>query len=120
MRVQHQVVGSFHGRLVLTGKPQPGATHDAKAWRESGLAAKFEGRLHADGRPGGFGDTAYTGTGLCVPHRRRKGQAPTQSTREHNRVIASHRASIERFIVSRPWRAMNYATAMFARPTPRH
>lgn len=26
-----QVVGSFHGRLVLTGKPRPGAMHDAKA-----------------------------------------------------------------------------------------
>ncbi|WP_144120925.1 transposase family protein, partial [Catellatospora sichuanensis] len=67
-----QVVGSFHGRLVLTGAPQPGAMHDAKAWRESGLATRFEGRLHADGGPGGFADAAYTGTGLCVPHRRQK------------------------------------------------
>ncbi|MFC7762657.1 transposase family protein [Catellatospora bangladeshensis] len=47
-----QVVGSIHGRLVLTGAPQPGAMHDAKAWRQSGLAAIFKGRLHADGGPG--------------------------------------------------------------------
>ncbi|WP_084558141.1 transposase family protein [Hamadaea tsunoensis] len=47
-----QVVGSHHGTLVLTGTPQPGSMHDAKAWRESGLAQRFEGRLHADGGPG--------------------------------------------------------------------
>jgi hypothetical protein len=65
-----QVIGSCHGTLMLTGKPQPGAMHDAKAWHESGLAAKLEGRLHADSGPGGFADTAYTGTGLSVPHRK--------------------------------------------------
>ncbi|GAA1381081.1 transposase family protein [Catellatospora chokoriensis] len=102
-----QVVGSFHGRLVLTGAPQPGAMHDAKAWRESGLAAKFEGRLHADGGPGGFADTAYTGTGLCVPVRRQKGQALTESTREYNRAIASRRASVERVIAHlKNWRLL--------------
>lgn len=102
-----QVVGSFHGRLVLTGKPQPGAMHDAKAWRESGLAAIFDGLLHADGGPGGFADTAYTGTGLCVPHRKQKSQAPTESTREYNRAIASHRASIERVIAHlKNWRLL--------------
>jgi len=93
-----QVVGSFHGTLILTGTPQPGAMHDAKAWRESGLADMFTGRLHADGGPGGFADTAYTGTGLCVPHRRPKGQALTESIRQYNRAIASHHASIERVI----------------------
>lgn len=51
-RFNIQVVGSFHGTLVLTGVPQTGAMHDAKAWRESGLAAIFTGRLHADGGPG--------------------------------------------------------------------
>lgn len=102
-----QVVGSFHGRLVLTGAPQPGAMHDAKAWRESGLAAKFEGRLHADGGPGGFADTAYTGTGLCVPHRKSKGEALTESSREYNRAIAAHRASIERVIAHlKNWRLL--------------
>ncbi len=102
-----QVVGSFSGTLVLTGKPQPGAMHDSKAWRESGLAATFIGRLHADGGPGGFADTAYTGTGLCVPHRRTKGQVLTESTREYNRVIASRRASIERVIAHlKNWRLL--------------
>jgi len=93
-----QVVGSAYGRLVLVGAPQPGAMHDAKAWHASGLAALFTGRLHADGGPGGFADTAYIGTGLCVPRRRPTGHDLTESAREYNRAIASHRASVERVI----------------------
>ena len=93
-----QVVGSAHGRLVLVGTPQPGAMHDARAWHASGLAALFAGRLHADGGPGGFADTAYTGTGLCVPRRKPTGQELTESARDYNRAIASHRASVERVI----------------------
>ena len=93
-----QVVGSWHGTLVLTGKPMPGSMHDARAWRDLGLAQRFDGRLHADGGPGGFADTAYTGTGLCVPQRKPNGQTLTVSAREYNRAIASRRASIERVI----------------------
>jgi hypothetical protein len=66
--------------------------------RESGLAQRFEGRLHADGGPGGFADTAYTGTGLCVPDRKPAGQNLTASARDYNRMIASHRASVERVV----------------------
>jgi Helix-turn-helix of DDE superfamily endonuclease/DDE superfamily endonuclease len=62
-----QVVGSAYGRLVLAGNPQPGAMHDAKAWRASGLAAIFAGRLHADDGPGGFADTAYTAPDCAGP-----------------------------------------------------
>lgn len=65
-----QVVASWHGRLVMTGRPQPGAMHDARAFREPGLAEVFASRIHADGGPGGFADTTYTGTGLTVPKRR--------------------------------------------------
>jgi DDE superfamily endonuclease/Helix-turn-helix of DDE superfamily endonuclease len=102
-----QVIGSWHGTLVLTGKPMPGSMHDAKAWRESGLAERFEGRLHADGGPGGFADTAYTGTGLCVPVRKPKGQTLTASAREFNRMIASRRANVERVIAHlQNWRLL--------------
>ena len=93
-----QVVGSAYGTLVLVGAPQPGGMHDAKAWHACGLAAVFAGRLHPDGGPGGLADTAYTGTGLCVPLRKPKGQDHTQSARDYNRTIASHRASVERVI----------------------
>jgi hypothetical protein len=102
-----QVIGSHHGTLILTGKPMPGSMHDAKAWHESGLAQRFHGRLHADGGPGGFADTAYAGTGLCVPDRKPKGQNLTASAREFNRMIASHRASIERVIAHlQNWRVL--------------
>jgi hypothetical protein len=75
-----QVVASWHGRLVMTGRPQPGAMHDARAWKESGLADVFAGRLHADGGPGGFADTAYTGTGLTVPPNDEPAQKPLART----------------------------------------
>lgn len=102
-----QVVGSHHGTLVLTGAPMPGSMHDAKAWRESGLAQRFDGQLHADGGPGGFADTAYTGTGLCVPDRKPHGHNLTQSAREFNRMIASHRANVERVIAHlQNWRLL--------------
>lgn len=93
-----QVVGSAYGRLVLVGAPQPGAMHDAKAWHASGLAAIFAGRLHGDGGPGGFADTAYTGTGPLVPRRKPNRQELTESARDFNHAIASHRASVERVI----------------------
>jgi hypothetical protein len=102
-----QVIGSHHGTLVLTGKPTPGSMHDAKAWRESGLAQRFAGRMHADGGPGGYGDTAYTGTGLCVPDRKPKGGRLTESARDFNRMIASQRASVERVIAHlQNWRLL--------------
>jgi hypothetical protein len=67
----------------------PGLMHDAKAWRESGLAQRFEGRLHADGGPGGFADTAYTGTGLCVPDRKPKGHNVTESAHGSGAVASA-------------------------------
>ena len=67
-----QVVGSHHGTLVLTGAPQPGAVHDARAWRESGLAERFTGRLDADGGPGGRRHR---------PHRHRPVRAATRAHR---------------------------------------
>ncbi len=93
-----QVVGSADGRLVLVGDPQPGKMHDAKAWQESGLAARFEGRLHADGGPGGFADTAYSATGLTTPRRKAAGKERTESEIDFNRAISSRRASVERVI----------------------
>jgi hypothetical protein len=102
-----QLVASWRGRTVLTGDPQPGAIHDARAWRESGLAARFAGRLHADGGPGGFADTGYTGTGLIVPERRSGPYPLGVHAREFNKMIASHRACVERAIAHmRHWKIL--------------
>lgn len=72
--------------------------HDAKAWHESGLAERFVGRLHADGGPGGFADTAYIATGLITPRRKQPGQDRSDSEIEFNRAVASRRASAEHVI----------------------
>jgi hypothetical protein len=94
-----QVIASRDGRLVLTGDPVPGATHDAKAWRTSGLAATFAGRLHADdGGPGVIGDLAYIGTGVLTGIKRVSGRQLSASEREFNRSINSWRAPVERAI----------------------
>ena len=39
--VNVQVLASGDGRLILTGRRQPGGIHDARAWRESGRASLF-------------------------------------------------------------------------------
>lgn len=92
------MVSSWHGRLVLTGRPQPGAMHDARAFKESGLADLFAGRLHADGGSGGFADTAYAGTGLMIPKRRKGSEPHSAHVPEFNKAIASRRACVERVI----------------------
>ncbi|MCP2322266.1 hypothetical protein HDA40_000773 [Hamadaea flava] len=104
-----QVVASWRGRVVLTGDPMPGAMHDARAWRESGLAQRFEGRLHGDGGPGGFADTGYIGTGLLVPERRTGPEPLGVHAREFNKMIASQRACVERAIAHlKNWRVLAY------------
>jgi hypothetical protein len=104
-----QVVASWRGRVVLTGDAMPGAMHDAKAWHESGLAQRFAGRLHADGDPGGFADTGYTGTGLLVPDRRTGPDPLGVHAREFNKLITSQRACVERAIAHlKNWRILAY------------
>ena len=91
----------------MTGEPMPGAMHDARAWRESGLAQRFAGRLHADSGPGGFADTGYTGTGLLVPQRRTGPDPLGVHAREFNKMIASQRACVERCIAHlKNWRIL--------------
>ncbi|HEX6683526.1 MAG TPA: transposase family protein [Candidatus Limnocylindrales bacterium] len=93
-----QLVSTHDGRLVLTGDPVPGATLDAKAWHDSGLAELFTGRLHAPGGPGVIGDLAYVGTGVLTGRKRRPGQQLSISERELNHAINSRRACVERAI----------------------
>ncbi|MFF8280036.1 transposase family protein, partial [Streptomyces lateritius] len=60
-------------------------TADAKAWRDSGLAAACEGVTV-------LGDGAYINTGLVVPHRKRPGRdllpGEEEDNAEHRRVRA--------------------------------
>lgn len=64
----HQVVIDADTRLVVVvGKPLLGNRNDCKAWEESGAKA-------AVGRTMTIADGGYPGTGLVMPHRRRKGE----------------------------------------------
>ena len=93
-----QVVGSSYGRLILVGDPQPGAMHDASAWKESGLAASFRGRLHPDGGPGAS-PIPPTPAPDCAYHAvKPAGGRLSDSAREFNHAIASRRANVERVI----------------------
>ncbi len=64
----HQVVIDADTRLVVVvGRPLPGNRNDCKAWEESGAKA-------AVGKTLTIADGGYRGTGLVMPHRRRKGE----------------------------------------------
>jgi hypothetical protein len=93
-RKRHRCGFNVQGRRVLawppvtTGDPMPGAMHDARAWHESGLVQRFTGRLHADGGPGGFADSGYTGTGLLVLERRTGPDPLGVHARDFNKLTA--------------------------------
>lgn len=64
----HQVVVGADTRLVVVvGRPLPGIRNDCKAWEESGAKT-------AVGKTLTIADGGYPGTGLVMPHRRRKGK----------------------------------------------
>lgn len=69
----HQVVIDADTRLVvIVGRPLPGNHNDCKACEESGAKA-------AVGTTMTIADGGYPGTGLVMPHRRRKGSCPAGS-----------------------------------------
>lgn len=81
-----QVIIDADTRLVVAAaRPVIGATADAKAWRDSGLA-----RTCRDVTV--LGDGAYINTGLVVPHRKRPGRrllpGEEADNAEHRRVHA--------------------------------
>ncbi|WP_086738300.1 transposase [Streptomyces glaucescens] len=84
-----QVIVDAETRLVVaTARPVPGNTADAKAWRDSGLAAHCEGVTV-------LGDGAYINTGLIVPHRKRPGRPLLKAEEEDNAQHRRVRARVE-------------------------
>ncbi len=75
------IIGTDTKLVVAAARPVPGATADAKAWRDSGLATACEGVTV-------LGDGAYINTGPVVPHRKRPGRALLPGEEEDN---AEHR-----------------------------
>ncbi|WP_042832406.1 transposase, partial [Streptomyces rimosus] len=85
-----QVVIDANSRLVVAvGAPLPGSRNDCRAFTESGVDIACRGvPVLADG--------GYQGTGLLIPHRRRRGQETLSPQQEaENKVHRKARARVE-------------------------
>ncbi|MEU5282361.1 transposase [Streptomyces asoensis] len=97
----HQVVIDADTRLVVVvGRPLPGNRADCKAWEESGAKA-------AVGRTTTIADGGYPGTGLVMPHRRRKGEDLSDWKEAHNKSHKQVRARVEHtFARMKTWKIL--------------
>ncbi|MFI7241700.1 transposase [Streptomyces qinglanensis] len=97
----HQVVIDADSRLVVVvGRPVPGNRNDCKAWVESGAKA-------AVGNTMAIADGGYPGTGLVMPHRRRKGEELPDWKQAHNKSHKQVRARVEHaFARMKTWKIL--------------
>ncbi|MFE6727810.1 transposase [Streptomyces californicus] len=97
----HQVVIDADTRLVVVvGRPLAGNRNDRKAWEESGAKA-------AVGRTMTIADGGYPGTGLVMPHRRRKGEELPEWKEAHNKSHKQVRARVEHvFARMKTWKIL--------------
>ncbi|WP_307660425.1 transposase [Streptomyces sp. V1I1] len=85
----HQVVIDADTRLVVVvGRPLPGDRNNCKAWAESGAK-------EAVGKTTTIADGGYPGTGLVLPHRRRKGGELPDWKIAHKKSHKQVRARVE-------------------------
>ncbi|MGY4956934.1 transposase [Streptomyces nigrescens] len=85
----HQVVTDADSHLVVVvGRPLPGNRHNSRGWEESGAKATVGNTMT-------IADGGYQGTGLVIPHRRRKGEELPAWKEEHNRSHKQFRARVE-------------------------
>ncbi|WP_394436093.1 transposase [Streptomyces sp. SGAir0957] len=100
--INHQVVIDADTRLVVVvGRPLPGNRNDCKAWEESGAKA-------AVGKTITIADGGRPGTGLVIPHRRKRGESGLPDWKEeHNKSHKQVRALVEHvFARMRTWRIL--------------
>jgi hypothetical protein len=97
----HQVVIDADSRLVVVvGRPLPGNRNDCKAWADSGAAATVGSTMT-------IADGGYPGTGLVMPHRRRKGEALPEWKQAHNKTHKQVRARVEHvFAHMKTWKVL--------------
>ncbi|MDX3488466.1 transposase [Streptomyces sp. ID05-18] len=97
----HQVAIDADTRhVVLVGRPVPGNRNDCKAWEESGAKA-------AVGTTITIADGGYPGTGLVMPHRRRKAEELPDWKEDHNKSHKQVRARVERvFARMKNWKIL--------------
>lgn len=92
-----QVVATLSGRLADVGDPCPGAMHDSRAFRESGIAARWAGHFEPGGM-GMTGDKGYQGTGIRTPYKKPPGRELTEARKACNTALNRIRAAVERAI----------------------
>ncbi|WP_460499462.1 transposase, partial [Glycomyces tarimensis] len=79
-----QVICDRHGHIIDAGALLPGSTHDARAFRESGLAKTYEQHLTGAG-PSLIGDCGYVGVVPLTPHKKPEYRELTIAERLFNR-----------------------------------
>lgn len=101
-----QVVATLSGRVADVGDPCPGAMHDSRAFRESGIAGRWANH-YAPGGPGMTGDKGYQGTGIHTPYKKPPGRELTEARRACNTALNRIRAAVERAIAHlKCWRVL--------------
>ncbi|MFD3537348.1 transposase [Streptomyces sp. NPDC058664] len=98
----HQVVIDADTRLVVVvGRPLAGNRNDCKAWEESGAKAAVGGTTT-------IADGGYPGTGLVIPHRRKRSQSELPDWKEeHNKSHKQVRARVEHvFARMKTWKIL--------------
>lgn len=96
-----QVACYLTGTLAWVSDPLPGATHDAKAIKTSGLLDHLPpNRL--------MGDKGYIGKGMITPHRKPVGADLNENQKTYNKDVNSIRAAVERTIAHlKTWRILH-------------
>lgn len=92
-----QVVATLSGRVADVGDPCPGSRHDSRAFRESGVIARWV-EHYQPGGPGMIGDKGYQGTGIATPYKKPPGRELTDARRACNTALKRLRAAVERAI----------------------
>lgn len=101
-----QVVATLSGRLADVGDPCPGARHDSRAFRESGIAKRWAGH-YAPGGPGMIGDKGYQGTGITSPYKKPPKRELTEARKACNTALNRVRAAVERAIAHlKSWKVL--------------
>jgi hypothetical protein len=86
--------------VVVVGRPLPGNRNDCKAWADSGAAATVGSTMT-------IADGGYPGTGLVMPHRRRKGEALPEWKQAHTKTHKQVRARVEHvFARMKTWKVL--------------
>src|SRR5262245_19296538 len=75
-----QVVATLSGRVADVGDPCPGAMHDSRAFRESGIAERWATHYQPGG-PGMTGDKGYQGSGINTAYKKPPGRELTDARR---------------------------------------